>query len=152
AYHPNQTPAYDIDGHPDSFTQQELDNIYQIWSSVSEKFSPFNVDVTTDPNNLVDATTLRVIVGGDGKNDQSTYWTGMRAGGISYTGSYSNSEPNKSYVFPGNLSNGFPKYVAEAIAHEAGHAFGLDHQRVFDSNGTISMEYNPGGDGIAPIM
>src|SRR2546427_10732730 len=41
------TPAYDLDGDPTSFNDTELSNIRQIWARVAEKFSPFNVDVTT---------------------------------------------------------------------------------------------------------
>ena len=44
------TPAYDIDGNTSSFSTQELSNIQHIWSGVAEKYSPFNINVTTvDP-------------------------------------------------------------------------------------------------------
>src|ERR1043166_5539561 len=50
-YTPGTTPAYDIDGDPTSFSQQELDNIKSIWMGVSEKYSPFRINVTTvDPH------------------------------------------------------------------------------------------------------
>src|SRR5258706_4281560 len=45
-----QTPAYDTDGDETSFSPTENDQIREIWSRVVEKYSPFNVDVTTvDP-------------------------------------------------------------------------------------------------------
>src|SRR5438270_11780391 len=44
-YSVTATPAYDIDGNPSAFSATELANINQIWQRVSEKFSPFNVNV-----------------------------------------------------------------------------------------------------------
>src|SRR5437762_10347225 len=46
-YSPGTTIAYDIDGDPNNFSAQELDNIHQIWSAVAEKYSPFNINVST---------------------------------------------------------------------------------------------------------
>ncbi len=48
------TPAYDIDGDTSTFSAQELSNIQHIWSGVAEKYSPFNVNVTTiDPGSAL---------------------------------------------------------------------------------------------------
>src|SRR5207249_4876673 len=47
--------------------------------------------------------------------------------------------------------HGFPKYIAEATAHETGHQFGLYHQSVYDGT-TKTAEYNPGNAQIAPVM
>jgi hypothetical protein len=76
------------------------------------------------------------------------------AGGVSYIGSFANSAaPNISFVFPDNLGTGFPKYVADATSHEAGHSFGLYHQSQYNSSGQLIAEYYTGpGDGTAPIM
>src|SRR5690349_1845838 len=65
-YHPNTTPAYDIDGDPTTFSQTELDNIHQIWARVSEKYSPFNLNVTTAvaPATLNNFESYKVVVGG----------------------------------------------------------------------------------------
>src|SRR3954453_19363163 len=52
-YSPGVTPAYDVDGDPTTFSDLELSNVHEIWQRVSEKYSPFNVNVTTlDPGNL----------------------------------------------------------------------------------------------------
>jgi hypothetical protein len=164
-YHPGTTPAYDTDGDPTSFSQEELDNIYQIWSGVSEMFSPFNINITTvDPGTLVDRVSMRVVIGGDGKNNGASYWPGARAGGIGYIGAFSNSNPNTVYVFPGNLRNGVPRFTAMAAAHETGHAFALEHQSEYIGD-TRVQEYSDNdpattGDGTghysaqptAPIM
>jgi hypothetical protein len=59
---------------------------------------------------------------------------------------------NKAFVFPANLTNGDSKSVAEASAHESGHTFSLYHQSVYDANGQLVNEYNPGDALRAPIM
>jgi hypothetical protein len=142
------TPAYDIDGDPSTFTQTELDNINKIWRYVAEDYAPFNINVTTvQPANLGYGYTIKIDIGGNGA------WTGGQYGGISYVGSFTGSGPNISYVFPNNLGNGYPKYVGDASSHEAGHSFGLVHQSLYDSNGNKIQEYYTGpGDGTAPIM
>src|SRR5215831_8994440 len=143
------TPAYDIDGDPTTFSQTELNNITQIWQYVAEDYAPFNINVTTvQPGNMGHGFTQKVDIGGNGA------WLGALAGGVSYIGSFANSAaPNISFVFPDNLGTGFPKYVADASSHEAGHSFGLYHQSQYNSSGQLIAEYYTGpGDGTAPIM
>ncbi|WP_428939088.1 hypothetical protein [Fontivita pretiosa] len=153
-YAPGTTPAYSIDGDASSFSSQELSNIHEIWSRVAEMYSPFNIDVTTiDPGNLYNRQTLKVVIGGDGKNGATEYWSGSKSGGVSLMGSFYNVLlPNVAFVFSDNLGLGFPKYVADAAAHEAGHAFGLAHQSTYAPNGDKLEEYNPGTVARAPIM
>lgn len=140
------TPAYDQDNNVDTFSDGELNSIKQIWQRVSEKYSPFKINVTTVlPSNFNDKHAQKIVIGGDGA------WLGSPAGGVSQVGSFFNSQPNVSYVFPDELSNGNAKFVAEATAHEAGHSFGLTHQSTY--NGTTKVdEYNPGDSKKAPIM
>src|SRR5205823_4811735 len=122
---PGTTPAYDINSDANTFSQTEKDNIKEIWQRVSEKYSMWDVDVTTidpgSPYNPYDVA--HVVIGGDGKNGNSTNWFGgtTAAGGIAQIGGFTNPDPNatSAFVFPANLGNGFPKYVAEASAHEA---------------------------------
>lgn len=149
-YTPGVTPAYDIDGDPTTFSTAELSNINEIWQRVSEKYSPFNIDVTTqNPGTLAHDVVMKVVIGGDGSNGHvdaqgnKIYWAGGRYGGISYVGSFYGGFPNISYVFPGNLGNGIPRYSAEATAHEAGHGFGLVHQSDWVSGSKIN-EYSYG--------
>ena len=147
-YSPGVTPAYDTDGNPTDFSAQELENIRQIWMGVVEKYSPFNINVTTvDPGNLNNLETSKIVIGGSGT------WAPAGVGGIAIQGSFANAGfVNQAYVFPGHLANGTPKYVAEAAAHEAGHGFGLNHQSQYDANGNLVAEYNPGDADRAPIM
>lgn len=143
-YTPGTTPAYDSDSDPTTFSQAELDNITEIWQRVSEKFSPYNINVTTvDPGTYPTYTTIHMVIGGNGS------WIGYY-GGIAYISSFLYG-PTTAFVFPANLANGFPKFVAEAAAHEAGHTFGLQHQSTYNG-ATIDQQYNPGDPDRAPIM
>ena len=145
------TPPYDIDGNPSSFSNTEISNIQEIWQRVAEDYAPFEVDVTTeDPGaaGIVKSGSndvnygIRVCIGGS-SND----WFGGGAGGVTYLNSFGMNTDTPAFVFPKDLGNGYPKYVAEAVSHEAGHSFGLDHQG--QTNGT---EYYTGQGNWAPIM
>ena len=145
------TPAYDEDGDPTTFSPQELSDIQQIWAGVAEKYSPFNVDVTTvDPDpvnhtNYPDRQAIRIVIGGNNS------WTQQNIGGISETGAFTLSFfPNTSFVFPSALSGNI-NYITIASAHEAGHDFALNHQSVYNGT-TLTIEYNPGNAQEAPIM
>jgi hypothetical protein len=141
------TPAYDLDGDTTTFNQAELDGIREVWSRVSEKYSPFDVNVTTeDPGTYEFNQTVRVVVGGD------STWAGGVYGGYGYVGGFVGATSNTAWVFSKNLGKGLPKYVAEAAAHEAGHNFGLQHQSTYDAGGNKTDEYNRGSDASAPIM
>jgi hypothetical protein len=92
-----------------------------IWRAVAEDFAPFDVDVTTEypgSEQLIEKSDgtghgIRVAIGG------SSYdWYGAGAGGVAYVGSFGSSYYGPTFVFPAQLGNGSPKYVAEAISHE----------------------------------
>jgi PKD repeat protein len=145
------TPAFDIDGNPAEFSQQELQRIRAIWARVSEDFSPFDVDVTTEqpaPDALTKSSSLdptfgiRVVVGGS-----SLDWYGPPAGGASYIGSFNWNTDTAAFVFEEQLGNGNEKYTAEAISHEAGHSLGLFHDGQTNGNA-----YYGGHASWAPIM
>ena len=140
------TPVYDIDGDATTFSQQELDNIVEVWKRVAEEFAPFHIDVTTeDPGDFTDGVGMRISIGGDGA------WTGGYYGGVAYLNTFSwSSISNNAYVFSDNMWSA--KHVAEASSHEAGHAFGLYHQSTYDSAGNKVREYNMGNSQWAPHM
>jgi len=143
---PGTTPPYSIDGDTANFSPQELANIEEIWGRVAEKYSPFNINVTTvDPGNLNNFETMRIVIGGTGA------WYGGGAGGVAFIDGFTSSASNTAWVFsaqsPTNLG-----FVAEATAHEAGHGFGLLHQSTYNQFGQKTAEYNPGANGVAPIM
>jgi hypothetical protein len=122
------------------------------FNKVAEDFRPFNINVTTDSTVYFAAPAnkrIRVIV-------TPTYqWYGM-SGGVSYVGSFRWGNNVPAFVFSSLLANGDPNLCADAASHEAGHTLGLNHQSTFNSNCTLSAEYNPGaGTGVtswAPIM
>jgi hypothetical protein len=141
------SPAYDIDGNANDFSATELANIEQIWKFVAEDYAPFKINVTTVlPSSFANGVSLRVVIGGNSS------WAGGTYGGVAYVNSFTNSIVNTAYVFPANLGNGYPKYVGDAASHEAGHAFGLQHQSAY-SGSTMTATYQSGpGDGTAPLM
>ncbi|MCS7033402.1 MAG: pre-peptidase C-terminal domain-containing protein, partial [Phycisphaerae bacterium] len=144
-YNVPPTPAFNFEGDANSFTAAELAQIEYIWARAAEKFAPFNINVTTvDPGNLNNAETLRAVIGGNGS------WYGSGVGGVAFLDSYTNGQPNTVWVFSQNYGFNFGA-VAETIAHEAGHGYGLQHQSVW-SGGVKTQEYNPGTSQKAPIM
>lgn len=134
------TPAYDSDWDSTTFSDQDIANIREIWSRVAEKFSPFNIDVTTiDPGSYGDKSALKVVIGGDGQ------WTGGGVPGVASPNAFSLSyESNYAYVFSDNMS-AYPLAVADTVAHQAGRAFGA-------YNVYIGSEVDQGTTGIAPTM
>lgn len=136
-----QIPAFDTDGDPSSFSSKELDQIQQIWAIVAEKYSPFNLNVTTiDPGKLDDKKACEVVIGGDGK------WYG-KAGGVAFVATFSGGnvlDNNKiGYVWRGQGNGGDVVSIANGVAHEAGHMFGLHHRTLYPIS-QPPVEYAPG--------
>lgn len=147
------TPTYDTDGNISTFSQSELDSIQYIWQRVSEDFSPFDVDVTTqDPgvealkksSSADSAYGVRVCIGGSSQD-----WLKSSAGGIAYISSFSWNSDTPCFVFKSELGNGYPKYVAEAASHEVGHTLGLYHDGLI---GGSSYYDGTNNNNWAPIM
>jgi Ca2+-binding RTX toxin-like protein len=140
------TPAFDRDGDTNDFSAGELASMTEVWRRVSEKYSPFRLDVTTvDPGNMADKLTAVIVLGGDGD------WLGQPAGGVAPLGGFFNFAPNVGFVFTdgGVFTN---KSIAEAATHEAGHLFDLEHHSLFFPDGTKDQEYDPGNFLVAPNM
>ncbi len=141
------TPAYDTDGNSASWSAEETAAIREIWTRVAEDYAPFNLNVTTAPPAVIaDRVAARMAIGG-GYSD----WYGSAAGGVAYLGGFAGTGSNVAYVFSNTLGAGNPKYVAEAVSHEAGHLFGVEHQAKWNGR-TLAAEYNPGTADWAPIM
>lgn len=150
-------PPFDTDGNPGTFSDDERRRIQEVWSRVSEDYAPFDVDVTTELLSEAQITRststdlefgTRVLI-----SPISSYFGSY--GGIAYVGVYDSTGSNHSYyqpalVFPENLGSGWPKYVAEAASHEAGHNLGLSH----DGTSTVGyyQGHGSGETGWAPIM
>ena len=130
-----------------------LDNtkITEIFNRVAEDYRPFHVNVTTDSTKFLSAQVgrrIRVIV------TVSSSWYG-NAGGVAFVGSFTWLDNTPAFVFSALLGNN-TKNIAEAAAHETGHALGLYHQAKYDVNCYKVSDYHSGtgsGEiGWAPIM
>ncbi len=151
------TPAYDFDGNSSSFSNAELERIYDIWQRVSEDFSPFNVNVTTQaPANLGDLSNsgggdsrwgIRVVVGGS-----SDDWFQRSAGGVAFLNSFTWGSDTPAFVFEDQLANGNEKYTADAITHEVGHTLGLNHDGRISPAESYYQGHGSGETGWASAM
>ena len=141
------SPAYDIDGDPNTFNSTELSRIEAAYKWIAEDFSPFEVNVTTvDPG----AAALSYQGGGD------TQW-GTRVvitddtfancgcGGHAFLGSFDDSQDEPVFVYNTSL-----KGVSEASTHEVGHALLLSHDGY--SGGTYYWGHGSGATSWAPLM
>ena len=115
---PARHPAYTVDGDASTFNSTELDNIKIMWSRVAEKYSGFNINVTTvDPavaagqagsdaqrQPFYDNTPklMHTIIGGNGS------WYGS-GGGTSYVG---------KTAFAQTGSNGYHTNFVFAAQHQ----------------------------------
>lgn len=150
-------PPFDIDGQPESFSDEERRRIQEIWSRVAEDYAPFDVDVTTelsseDQIHRVDALDsefgTRVLV-----SPIASYFGDF--GGMAWVGVYSSVGAGHFFfqpalVFPERLNGASPKYVAESVSHEAGHTLGLSHDGT--SAETYYRGHGSGETAWTPIM
>ena len=139
---PGVTPAMDFDGDASTYSGAELATVRDAWARVAEDFAPFNLNVTTvDPGAYANGRAMRVVVGG------SSGWYGSAVAGLSFVGAFANDQPNTSYVF---VNAGAP-YMADIVSHEAGHAFGLGHQEVYNADGSLADPYAD-GDSLSTLL
>ncbi len=140
-------------GQPLNCAPASLSNtqIVEIFNRVSEDFRPFNVNITTDSTEYINAPLnmrVRIIV-----TPTSSWYTGV--GGISYIGSFTWGDDTPGFVFSDRLSNN-TKYIAECCTHESGHTIGLSHQSSYNQNCQLIEPYSTGsGTGEtswAPVM
>ena len=150
---------YDTDGLA-SFSNAEMDAVQYIWQRVAEDYAPFDVDVTTeDPGEAkIDRSSsadtvygTRVVVTNSPASDVTTVSTTGVAflGAFDQTGAFTHAQRQPAWAFPAGLSFN-AKYVAEVIAHEAGHTVGLSHDGQGDGQGPNA--YYAGHGVWAPIM
>jgi hypothetical protein len=153
-------PAFSLDADLNNFSEWDLDAIQQIWRDVAGKYAMFNVNVTTvDPNSRADGVVVHVLFGGSDDD-----WNNGNNGGIASIGAYNESnEDNTCFVFSRDLNvynstmpvGGIDEnFLMETAAHEAGHVYGLTHQR--QGNGgtpnVVVAEYYTGDAKRIPVM
>ena len=130
------TAIYSFEGD-NSFSNNELTQIQEIWQRVAECYSPFDVNVTTEAPPVADLINsggtdtrwgIRVTIG------DSTPDPAPSAGGVAYLGSFTWNTDTPTFVFSSRLGN-FGKYIADATVHEVGHTLGLSHDGRTPSEG-----------------
>jgi len=130
---------------PSGFGSVEIQNIL---TEVKNDYSAFaNILVTADSAvyfSVPAAKRQRIII------TENNSWYG-NAGGVAYIGSLGWGLDIPGFVFSKALGY-VQKNNWEASSHEAGHTLGLYHQATYDANCNFIYEYNPGGNGEAPIM
>ena len=145
------TVAFDIDGTPGSFNAAEQTTIVEIWQRVSECFSPFDVDVTTE------APTIADLVNGGGGDTKwgirvlfgtSTPSPAPGAGGVAFIGGFGwnyngGAVDIPCFVLQQGMGTG-AKVNADACIHEVGHTLGLNHDGLFPANDPNHVEYYSG--------
>jgi hypothetical protein len=142
------TPPFDTNSSPTTFSPQELTQIQEICRYVAEDYAPFRINVTTVlPANFNKGKALRVAIGGDGA------WLGVAAGGVAFVDTFSGTGVTPTcFAFSAGFG-GNTKGIADVSSHEAGHMFGLEHQSEYNASGTKLQEYYGGlSDATAPIM
>ena len=123
------SPPFDRDGDPTTFSEFEQTTIQRIWQRVAEDYSPFSVDVTTEDPGQDNITRtdhrdrdygMRCVI------TQDSSWYG-NSGGVAYVDIFSQvGRYNKpAFIFSNNLYT--EKLLAEAASHEIGHTLGLHH-------------------------
>ena len=141
------SPAYDIDGNPAIFNNEELSLIQQTWQRVAADFAPFDVDVTTQApptdwlikSNSTDSNYgIRAVITGYGPSSST-------AGGIAIANSFNANSDTPCFIYNKSLAG-----VAEAVSHEVGHSLGLSHDGT--SSSTYYYGHGSGETSWAPIM
>ena len=120
------------DDDPNAFNQQELEEIKYIWERVAEKFRPFPVNVTTDPQRYEDATLTDT-------PRTSVYIKTPGIGGTS--GSYFSASGGGFVTAEGSE----PHHIAGKAGHELEHSFRMHHSHCSDRNEVFWESMTGGG-------
>lgn len=147
--------GFSLDGSS-AFSDAEKTFIQQIWRVVSEKYAPFQIDVTTqEPSaGALDRTTpgdtaygVRVAFSSD-TDARSQVCTSCA--GAAYPGTFDDVDSGESepaWAFT-SVTSGSANLTANVAAHEVGHTLGLAHD---DTTATTTGYYN-GHDHWVPVM
>src|SRR5688572_11240884 len=109
-------PPHNQDGDATTFSDAELEAITRVWQGAAEKFSPFDINVTTvDPGTPGTGYHIRVVFFTNIPWAYGAGWAYVNVPGTVFAINYSS----------GGISADYMSYIA---AHEAGHSLGLWHQ------------------------
>ena len=140
--------AYDTDGKRNSFSNDEIGDMAEIWQQVAEDYVPFDVDVTTeDPGKL--GPTIGWILVTSSTDANATPLPEPAAGGVSYLNTFGYGQTayySPIFVYYNNLDS--PAAVADAASHEMGHTIGLTHDGTTGSGspglgGSSNVSWSP---------
>ncbi len=150
---PQTFTGYSQDADP-AFNDTEKTFVQQVWSIVAEKYSAFDVDVTTEnpgadgynrTNGFDDLTWGdRVVITSD---DNALAQACVNCAGISLIDVFDTIDSGQyepAWVFTDQV--GTATLTANTAAHEVGHTLGLSH------DGTASTSYYPGHNQWVPLM
>ena len=157
-------PAWSLDGDPATFNDAEREAIQTVWQRVAEDYAAFDIDVTTqDPGlagieraNLADSVYGTRALVTPHNAAQTAICGGPTCGGVAYINVFGEvgSYHQPAYVFPQSLGDD-AKNIAEAVSHEVGHNFSLQHDGTTVAQGAPcagATTYYCGHAMWAPIM
>ncbi|WP_425397942.1 M66 family metalloprotease [Aeoliella sp.] len=145
--------GYDKDGDPNTFNDDEREELQRIWARVKEDFLPFDIDVTTEYPGQ-DALTKGLLFDDDWGVRVVIYQGPGENGGHASVGSFDNFSDTPAWADQNGVGTG-NKNLAEVISHEAGHTLGLTHDGREFASGDDEVYYRGHGSGTtgwAPIM
>lgn len=138
-------PPLNFEGSEDTFSDEELRRIQEVWQIVAEDYAPFDVNVTTEAvseDRMLRSDWTDQVYGGTVLITRSRGVFDVGYGGVAFLDSFGKWSMHTSLAFGDNLGPWQSKAIAEAASHEAGHMFGLYHdgQKV----GSITRAYYSG--------
>lgn len=125
---------YNVEGEPTTFSDQEQKNIVEIWERISEYYSAFDVDVTTEKPAVFTRTTGRALItrstDATGQNMPAVGGPDGSADGVAYLQAFGwldyETTLSPAFIYYDRLNSNNAD-IAYATAHELGHNLGLSH-------------------------
>jgi hypothetical protein len=138
--------ALTIDADTSTFNVDEQAVISRMWGRAAEDWAPFNVDVTTERPDSIGPTVLWSVIG----KSPSELGFPPNVGGVAQFsfGYMPFGLETPTFTFWESFGATDHSTIADVIAQEGGHMFGLLHDGLFAPTGGIIEYY--GGHGTGP--